>query len=265
MLSTLLRARRLLPLILVLGLVGCGQKNAGAPEVLDAQVETLELRPPNCPSADDCASVTIRRAVFADHPALNDAIYAQLLSQLQGNGESDDAPLDSLEKVAQKFLDDSAAVQVDSAAQWQLNGDAKQLARNGELLTIVINSYLYTGGAHGMPVSRWLNWDLAQEKALSLKDVIVPGEEQSFWKLAEAAHGQWLESQQVDDDFQNNWPFTQSDDFRITEAGLVLLYGVYTLGPYSMGEVELTVPREKLVGVIRESYLSAARNTGDGN
>ncbi|WP_299597268.1 DUF3298 and DUF4163 domain-containing protein [uncultured Microbulbifer sp.] len=207
----------------------------------------------------------IRREVFADRPALNDAIYAQMLQQLQGNDDASSAPLNALDKVAQKFLDDAAAVTVTSAAQWQLNGDAKQLARYGNLLTIVVNSYLYTGGAHGMPVSRWLNWDLADDQQVTLADVIEPGQEKAFWALAADAHRQWLATQQVDSDFGKNWPFTKSEDFRLTDTGLVLLYGVYTLGPYSMGEVEFTLPREKLTGVVRATYLNTTESSCDGS
>ena len=244
---------------LLLGLVGCGKEPGGkepggAPEVLTSKVETLEMQAPGCPSPDECTSVSIRREVFADHPALNDAIYEQLLKQLQGNGESDKAPLDSLDKVAQKFIDDAAAVSEVSAAQWQLNGDAKKLARRGDVLTIVINSYLFTGGAHGMPMNRWLNWDLAEEKSLSLDDVIASGNEEEFWTLAEEAHKQWLDSQTVDSEFRQNWPFARTEDFRLTDKGMVLLYGVYTLGPYSMGEVELTLPQEELAHLLRAPY-----------
>ena len=254
-----------LALILLFGLAGCGQEKNVAPAALDSRVETLELRPPGCTSPDACTSVNIRREVFVDRPALNDAIYAQMLQQLQGNDDGSSAPLNALDKVAQKFLDDAAAVTVTSAAQWQLNGDAKQLARYGNLLTIEVNSYLYTGGAHGMPVSHWLNWELAGDQPVTLAELIEPEQENAFWALAEEAHRQWLATQQVDSDFQQNWPFTESEDFRLTDTGLVLLYGVYTLGPYSMGEVELTLPREKLAGVVRANYLNTTGNSGDGN
>jgi len=236
------------------GLVGCGKEERQKPTALVSKVETLQVLAPDCASADECASVTIRREVFADRAALNDAIYAQLLKQLQGNGESSDTPLDSLDKVAQKFIDDAGEVAEISAARWELNGEAKQLTRRGDLLTIVVSSYLYTGGAHGMPASRWLNWDLAQEQQLALGDVLAPGKEQAFWKVAEEAHKQWLASQNVDSEYRKNWPFARTDDFRLTDRGVELLYGVYTLGPYSMGEVTLTVPRDQLAQLLREEY-----------
>ncbi|WP_078085321.1 DUF3298 and DUF4163 domain-containing protein [Microbulbifer mangrovi] len=253
----------LISLSLALALAGCEKETAKAPAELASKIETLEMRAPNCPSADECTVVNIRREVFADQPALNDAIYEQMLRQLQGNGEPDADPQDSLEKVAQKFIDEAASVSDISAAQWRLDGDAKKLARYGDLLTITVNSYLYTGGAHGMPVARWLNWDLAQERRVSLADVLEPGQEEAFWKLAAAAHQQWLDTQKTDEDFRQNWPFAHSDDFKLDHNGLELLYGVYTLGPYAMGEVKLSVPREKLKGVVRDNYLSQAGNHSD--
>ncbi|WP_051687216.1 DUF3298 and DUF4163 domain-containing protein [Microbulbifer sp. HZ11] len=254
------RARGTLIMALTLALIlgGCEQgkerDKSRAPATLASQVESLEMFEPNCASPDKCASVAIQREVFSDQASLNDAVYRQLLTQLQGFGESSEAPLDSLEKVAQKFLDDAAAVTIPSAAQWQLTGNAKKLSRRDDVVTIEIDSYLYTGGAHGMPVSRWLNWDLANESQLALNDVLVPGQEDAFWKLAEAAHDEWLKSQQVNEDFRQNWPFSRTEDFRLTNDGLVLRYGVYTLAPYSMGEIELTIPPAKLKAVLRERF-----------
>ena len=253
----------LISTMLLLVLAGCERDSATEPMALTSQTESLEMTAPGCASPDDCASVMISRQVFADRPALNDAVYEQLLQQLQGNGESGDTPLDSLDKVAQKFIEDAATDSEISAARWQLNGNVKTLARRGNLLTLATSTYLYTGGAHGMPVTRWLNWDLAKDSRVTLGDVIVPGQEKNFWKMAEEAHRQWLDTQNAREDFRQNWPFAQTDDFRLTEKGLILFYGVYTLGPYSMGEVELTIPREKLAGVIREPYLPDTGNHSD--
>lgn len=244
----------------LLALTACDNRAPARAAPLVSNMETQEWRAPDCESEERCTSVEIKREVFADRPALNEAIREQLLKQLQGNGEAPETAASSLEQVAQAFIDDAAKVSDISSAGWQLTGDAKKLAQQGNLLTVAVSSYIYSGGAHGMPVTRWLNWDLAADKPVALADVIAPGAEEKFWSLAQAAHGQWLDTQNMDADFRQNWPFVHSDDFRLTDAGLVLLYGVYTLGPYSMGEVELTIPREQLAGVVREVYLPEAGN-----
>ena len=240
-------------------LVACEKQPGANDAALVSEVQTSEWLASGCQRAEDCASVVVKREVFADRPALNAAIHAQLLEQLQGNGESPAAGSgESIEQVAEEFLEEASKVAEMSTARWQLSGEASKLARQGRTLTVVVRSYLYSGGAHGMPVTHWLNWDLAAEKALVLADVLQPGKEQAFWQLAEGAHRSWLASQNLGEDFSDNWPFAHGDDFRLTDKGITLLYGVYTIAPYSMGEIELTVPWDRLGDVVRAEYMPTA-------
>ncbi|QIL90353.1 DUF3298 domain-containing protein [Microbulbifer harenosus] len=244
----------------LLALIACDKREPARAAPLASNVETREWRTPGCDAEERCTSVVIKREVFAERPALNDAVRVQLLEQLQGNGEAPGSTASNFEQVAKAFIADAAEASEISSAAWQLTGDAKKLALHDNLLTVAISSYIYSGGAHGMPVTHWLNWDLAENRQVALADVIAPGAEERFWSLAQTAHKQWMEAQEVDVDFRENWPFVRSDDFRLTDSGLKLLYGVYTLAPYSMGEIELTLPREKLTGLLREPYLSEPEN-----
>ena len=236
-------------------LTACDRQTDAKGAPLVSEVQTSEWLAPGCQRADDCASVTVKREVFADQPGLNAAIRRGLLEQLQGNGESLAAgSSDSLEQVAEEFLQQASKAAEISRARWQLSGEASKLARRGNTLTVAIRSYMYSGGAHGLPATHWLNWDLAADKALALTDILQPGQAQLFWKRAEDAHRSWQASQNLGADFGENWPFTRSDDFRLTDAGITLLYGVYSIAPYSMGEVELTVPWDRLGDVVRAEY-----------
>ena len=222
---------------------------------LKSEQKTFEQTASNCSDTEECASVVIKRAVFDQRPELNRALDQQLLMQLQDN-ESDQTGPESLAEISEQFLAEAAEVEKVSSAPWQLRGETKQLSLHGDLLTVEISSYRYTGGAHGMPSEDWFNWDLSSDKRVALRDVIREGQEQKFWDLARAAHQRWLDGQKgIDEDFRKIWPFQHSDTFRITDKGLVLLYGVYTLGPYAFGPVELTIPSSDLAGVIRDRYL----------
>lgn len=241
---------------ILMSMSACDKREPADAVPLASQMETMEWRAPDCEPAEDCTSVIVSREVFADRPALNEAVRLQLLEQLQGNGESPAAVDASIAQVAQAFIDDAAKVADISSGRWQMSGDAKALARRGNLLTVEITSYVYSGGAHGMPVTSWLNWGLAAEKKVTLGDVIKPGQENAFWAVAAEAHKHWQDTQQLDDNFRSNWPFTETEDFRLGDKGLVLLYGVYALAPYSSGQVELTVPWTKLADVIRPEFLT---------
>ncbi|MFV8781054.1 DUF3298 domain-containing protein [Microbulbifer sp. SA54] len=245
-----------LVLTAALVLVACEKADSAKQVPLTSEVKILELRAPDCGRDEDCPSVAITREVFAGQPALNEAIQRQLLHQLQGNGdESGASGGGSLEDVAKAFIAEAAQAADVSAAQWDLSAEAKILNRRGNLLTVEISTYIYSGGAHGMPAMHWLNWDLAADSEVTLDDVIKPQQKEAFWALVEAAHKHWLEKQKADDDFRNNWPFARTENFRFDDEGMVFLYGVYTLAPYSSGFVELNVPRGELDKVILDTYL----------
>lgn len=65
-------------------------------------------------------------------------------------------------------------------------------------MIIELSSYLFTGGAHGMPGRGFINYDRRQHKVLSLQDMLVPGQEEAFWKQAELAHKAWLLANKLD-------------------------------------------------------------------
>lgn len=228
---------------------------APASGALKSERETFERFGSNCPDRDDCSSVSVTREVFEQQPALNKIIREQLLAQLQGNEQVQETT-DSLDEIADQFLAEAAEVERISSARWQLSGTAERVARRDDLLTVEIKTYRYTGGAHGIPSVEWLNWDLSTGERLSLQQVIAAGQQEKFWELAEAAYQRWLDQQSgTDAEYGDTWPFQRSEDFRFNDDGLVLRYGVYALGPYAMGPVQLTIPWQELRGVIRDRYL----------
>lgn len=251
-------------LIALLALHGCDRSESpqtdtagAAPAIgkLKSERQTFERRAKNCSENDECSSVSVTREVFEQQPALNEAILHQLLAQLQGDEQVQETT-GSLEEIADAFLAEAASVEQISSARWQLSGDAERLARRGDLLTVQIRVYRYTGGAHGIPSVEWFNWDLATGERVTLPQAIREGMEQQFWELAESAHQRWLDEQTgIDAEYREIWPFQRSEDFRFDEDGMVLLYGVYALGPYALGPVQLTIPWQELRGVLREKYL----------
>lgn len=248
----------------LLSLAGCDREResqSDSPEQrpsigkLKSERETFERRASGCTEEEECASVSVTREVFEQRPALNRAVLQRMIRQLQGNGE-DQTSASNLEEVADSFLAEAARGHGGSSARWQLTGEAKRLARRGDLLTVEIDSYLYTGGAHGMPTTHWLNWDLASDQEVPLAQVIREGQERDFWEEAQATHRRWLDKQpETNREFRQTWPFRRSDDFRFDDKGLILLYNVYALGPYVLGPVELTIPWKDLRGIVHEQYL----------
>ena len=87
-------------------------------------------------------------------------------------------------------------------------------------------------------------------------DLLVPGQKEAFWSLAREAHQQWLDRRNLDQNFRDRWPFDRTEQAYFSKQGMVLLYNVYHLAPYAMGQPELVLPYDKLKGIGREQYLT---------
>lgn len=120
-----------------------------------------------------------------------------------------------------------------------------------------INSYVFTGGAHGMPLSEYLIFDVNSKKQVTLADMLQPGKQSRFKALAYQAYKEWVKT--VDEDVSNyekNWPFTLSDNVTLTDKGVNIRYQHYDIGPYAYGMPVLSIPYAKLSGIIKPSFLA---------
>lgn len=226
---------------------------APAPDTLVRVLHNLERTDEQC-EGDHCAQVSIEWVTFENQPELNQAIETRLASvlvQQEGNTPHDG----TIEGLAEAFLTDASDMAMGSQG-WSLSARVSRQSRRGDLLTLRFESNEYTGGAHGNPAVSFFHWDLAAQQRLSLDDLLVPGQQNAFWDLARTAHTQWLDRQKLDRNFRESWPFDRTEQAYFSKQGLVLLYNVYHIAPYAMGQPELTLPYPQLDGIVRDSYLN---------
>ena len=217
-------------------------------------LHTLEKTDEQC-QGDGCPKVDLAWVTFENQPTLNEAITTQLAGMLVQNQGS--TPHDgTIESLVDAFLADASDMAMASKQGWELNATIKRQTRRGDLLTLRMDSYEYTGGAHGQPGVQYFHWDLARKQKLALADLLEPGKQQAFWELARNQHQQWLDKEKLDQTFRDSWPFDRTDNVYFGKDGLVLHYNVYHIAPYAMGQPELTIPYEKLDGIVRDKYLN---------
>ncbi|MGF6593560.1 DUF3298 domain-containing protein [Pseudomonas sp. 2835] len=230
--------------VLALALGACQslfQPNMRTP--LEVKRDRWEHIKPGCSNAD-CPLVNIDTIHFPANPKL-DAIVEKRLLQLTQDNERSALP-SSLKAYEDQFM---ASAQSRNSSYLQ----AKVREQHDGLVIIELSSYLDTGGAHGMPGRGFINYSRQQDKVLTLQDMLVPGQEATFWKTAEEAHKGWLISTGMDKDaeFVKTWPFRQTPHIALTYGAVVLKYEVYAIAPYSMGHIELKIPYPRLNGVIK--------------
>ena len=167
-------------------------------------------------------------------------------------------------RVARHAIDDLnqqiTLLQGDINSQWRdLSQDAR--LQKQEALTALkeqqaqLETYEYTGGAHGLPSVQYFHWDLAKQQSVKLGDLLVPGQQSAFWEKAREQHTAWLDEENLDQTFRDSWPFDKTDNVFFNDKGMVLQYNVYHIAPYAMGQPTLTIPYAELEGIVRGQYL----------
>lgn len=121
-------------------------------------------------------------------------------------------------------------------------------------VSIVLNHYQYTGGAHGNYFALGFNINLTDATSLTLTDVIQEGK---LDLLAYECEEAILEKYQANSLFEaglfeNEVVIPEDQDFYIIPGALVLQFDPYEIGPYAMGEITVEIPFEKIGDILTE-------------
>lgn len=140
----------------------------------------------------------------------------------------------------------------------------KILKSEGPLVTVVLNSSNYLGGAHGSSSQTYYNFDLDTKKQVPLKDIIEPNKLKSLDEKAYEAFKKWVVDSDVAaniEEYEQVWKFKLSDNFNLDKKGLVLQYSEYEIGPYIVGLPRLVIPYDQLNGIIKDKYLPETQSS----
>lgn len=242
---------RLAPLLLCaalsLPLLSACQSLSPSERPLAPERQAWEHKPAGC-QGESCPLVNIDTLTFAELPSLTALIERNLL-EMTADGPGAPLPA-SLQAYERNFL-------AEARPGYSSYLQAKVREQHDNLLIIELSSYLFTGGAHGMPGRRFINWDRKLGKALTLQDMLLPGQEDAFWRLAQDAHQRWLKAEKLDQDtdYQQTWPFQETPNVALTRGAVLLKYDVYSIAPYSSGHPELKIPYPQLNGVLKPQYF----------
>lgn len=225
----------------------------GACQVLDRSAQPVQPKriawehaQPGC--AVRCPLLNVDTLHYHNEPLLNAQIEARLLRLADPDRQF--PPADSLLAFERNFL---------PAAEpgWSNYLQAKQRDSHGSIVVVELSSYLDRRGAHGMPGRGFINYDRKEKRLLQLEDLLLPGQTDAFWAVAEQAHAAWLKHNQPDQDpeFIAQWPFKPTGHVALLKTQLLLKYDVYAIAPYSSGHPELTIDYAQLKGILKPHYL----------
>lgn len=114
------------------------------------------------------------------------------------------------------------------------------------LLVYRIDFNEYTGGAHGMYASSFINFDLNDMHQITLDEIFI-GEYQDIlsdllWNQLMVDHKAKTRTELEDRGYGSTGDLIPTENFFLNNEGITFYYNVYEFTPYVMGPVEITLP-----------------------
>lgn len=160
----------------------------------------------------------------------------------------------TLEEAAETFLSAHASWSeeaVDSPlGEWAAESSDTVLWNNGRYLTLQINGYVFTGGAHGNHPGVIATFDVNTGKQLEWKDLVTDEEK---LKILLEAQFRKVRSEIFQEGYEFNeyFPFALPQSFGLTEKGLYCYYSPYEVTPYAFGTTAFVVPYPELEDLMK--------------
>lgn len=137
----------------------------------------------------------------------------------------------------------------ETPARCRYSAETKVLLNRDYLLSLALESYADTGGAHGMPAVSYLNIDRRNGRVLRLADLVQIHEPQLRALLEQqlrlALNVPPQASLKASGFFEEQLPLT--DNVALDNDGLRFTYSAYEIAPYSMGLPNIRIPYAALL------------------
>ncbi len=136
---------------------------------------------------------------------------------------------------------------------WTLNSSFAEEYQTERLLVFLQSGYLYTGGAHGMPLLDAFIFDLTSGKRVTMADLYLPG----YLEVLSRYTRQKLQANQ-DLIGEKDWIITgtepKAENFTVvfpTAQGIRVVFPPYQVAAYASGSPEVLVPYSELSRLAR--------------
>lgn len=248
-------------------LMGAASLSANAGSLISS-TEYLDYQLPEktqkiCTERDNCPDIEVKY-LKSNHSWIDNTVNARIDALVVNSKPSESGARvvktpDDVKAALDEFVTSQfAEVPADSVFVYSLMVTPEYLGHVNDFELFEIHSYVFTGGAHGMPYSEYLIFDQQTKKQVTLDDMLIKGKKPRFEALAHDAYKAWVKT--VADDvssYEKSWPFTLSDNITFTDQGIDIRYQHYSIGPYAYGMPVLSIPYSQLQGVIKPQFLPA--------
>ena len=142
-------------------------------------------------------------------------------------------------------------------ANYEIDIDAKQAA-GPKTESIVLDTYVYTGGAHGSSSYKVYTASRATGEMLSLSDVIQTDQQAAFTNFVKKELNAWQPAGStapvVFPEDVGSLKFDSFTDWSLDEKNLTLYFSQYEIGPGVLGEVAFPLPLSKVKDFLNPAF-----------
>lgn len=130
------------------------------------------------------------------------------------------------------------------------------MGQRNNLVMFSKHYYSFSGGAHGMYSTEYLNIDVNKKAVIQLDDLVSPKNQAKLKTILweNYTRERLDENGNYDDSFMAKKDFYIANNFYFSPNGITFVYPVYALGAYAEGEIELSVPFEEISELLNKAY-----------
>lgn len=141
---------------------------------------------------------------------------------------------------------------------WEIEIKSDTVCSCPNFLTVGLETYTYTGGAHPNTYTTLLSFDRRTGKAMCLTDLVadttalLPLVEQAFRKQQGVKAQESLEDEGY---FLQDGRFFLPENVAVGRDGLIFYYNPYEIAAYALGPIEVIVPYSELTPILKNDGL----------
>lgn len=217
---------------------------------IPANVISIVRTKPGC-HAKDCPVIKVKRLQFAGNDRFNTFLDKTMASMVQMDTNQT--------QTFNTFNEFSEYFWKTSKPRDEVIIEASVKRGDESIVVVQLDSYIFTGGAHGISTTQYINWLPKTDRLLSLETMLMPNKMKAFQSALRKQYDAWLKENRdaIKDPsaYKKKWPFVESDNAAILNEGIAITYDPYTIAPYYFGRPTLVVPYKDLKGILRPELM----------
>ncbi len=228
-------------------------------------------------TAKPTCNIVINFSYISETPdsVLKDSLNAYFLSTCFGQKYATGLPREAVKNYTQTYVNeyrsDLEPMYTKEKETWKddgMNTDAwysyyKTIESHVQLCTdqlLVYRSHMeeYTGGAHGIYMTYFANFDLRTHKLLQIEDIFVEDYREKLtgllWKKLMADNKVASRQEAEELGYGTTGELEPTNNFYLSRKGITFYYNIYEIAPYAMGAIEICLPWNMLKEIKNDQF-----------